>query len=511
MQNPQALRVVAVFAAACASLCGTERDASQRCVDLAGLSIPNVALTAEDIPAGSLLPGAGAGAIKLPAYCRIVAVAKPAADSIINFEVWIPAEAAWNGKFQGVGNAGWSGTIAYASMAAALRRGYATAGTDAGHTGDDLKFGMHPEKIADWVWRSVHIMTESAKVLVRAGTGQLPKYSYFTGCSTGGAQGLTEAQRFPADYDGIVASDPGNERINRVASYLWSWAAAHQEPGSAIPAAKLALMTQAAVEKCDKLDGVKDGVIEDPRRCTFDPAAMLCKGADDGKCLTAQQVEAARKIYDGPRNPRTGKRIFPGEPRGSENFGEGGNAGWRSYIMEPSEPMRMDFWRYFVFNDPKWDWRTFDWDRDLEFAHRKMGDVDAVDPRLKQFRSGGGKIVMYLGWDDPIHLSESALNYYEAVERETGESGKAGEFFRTFLVPGLGHCSGGPGTTTVDALSALEGWVERGDAPDKIVASRSESGTVTRTRPLCPYPQVARWNGKGSTDDAVNFSCTKGQ
>jgi feruloyl esterase len=268
-------------------------------------------------------------------------------------------------------------------------------------------------------------------------------------------------------------------------------------------------MTQAAIEACDKLDGVKDGVIDDPRRCRFDPAAMLCKGADDGKCLTAPQVEAATKIYQGPRNPRTGVQIFPGEPRGSENFGEGGNAGWRSYIMDPAEAMRTDFWRYFVFNDPQWDWRTFDWDRDLEYAHRKMGDMDATNADLSTFRHAGGKIVMYLGWDDPIHLSESALHYYEAVERATGGVAQTNEFFRTFLVPGLGHCSGGPGATSIDALPALEAWVEHGIAPDTILSSRIVSGVVKRTRPLCAYPQIARWNGKGSTDDAAAFSCRK--
>jgi feruloyl esterase len=488
--------------------------ASPRCADLGTIAIPQVTLTATEMPAGASVPGMGpeaAGTPKLPAFCRIVALAKPVPGSEINFEVWIPGGAAWNGKFQGVGNAGWSGTIAYGSMATALRRGYATASTDAGHKGDDLKFGMHPEKIDDWVWRSVHVMTESAKLLVRASEGRLPERSYFSGCSTGGAQGLTEAQRFPGDYDGILASDPGNERINRVASYLWSWVAAHKEPGSPIPAAKLAIMTQAAVETCDKLDGVADGVIDDPRRCHFDPGTLLCKGADDGKCLTVAQVEAAKKIYEGPRNPRTGKVVFPGEPRGSENFGEGANAGWRSYIMEPAEPMRMDFWRYFVFNDPNWDWRTFDWDRDLDYARQKMGDINATNPQLSEFRRGGGKIVMYLGWNDPIHLSESALNYYDAVERQMGGSGTVRDFFRTFLVPGLGHCSAGPGANTVDALPALEAWVERGTIPDRIPASRVVGGVVKRTRPLCPYPEVARWNGKGSTDEAANFVCSSRQ
>ena len=256
-------------------------------------------------------------------------------------------------------------------------------------------------------------MTEVSKTVIRATQGRLPAYSYFTGCSTGGAQGLTEAQRFPDDYNGILASDPGNERINRVASYLWSWMAAHESAASVITPNKLAALTHAAVEACDRSDGVADGVIEDPRSCKFDPGTLLCHGADDGKCLSASQVEAAKRIYAGPRNPRTGAQIFPGEPRGSEDFGEGGNNGWRSYIMEPAEPMRLDFWRYFVFNDPAWDWHTFDWDRDLAYAHQKMDRIEATDPKLDPFRRSGGKILMYLGWEDPIHLSESALNYFK--------------------------------------------------------------------------------------------------
>jgi feruloyl esterase len=498
-------QAILVSAAATVSL-----QAASRCADLASLTIPNVTLTATEILAGPFSPGGGpnSSAMPLPGFCRVKAVANPVADSEIKFEVWIPS-VDWNGKFQGVGNSGWSGTIAYASMAAALRRGYATASTDAGHTGDDLTFGLHPAKVDDWAWRAVHVMTESAKVVVRASEGRFPKYSYFTGCSTGGAQGLTETQRFPGDYDGVLASDPGNERINRVASYLWSWAAAHKDPASVIPAVKLDLMTRAAVQACDRLDGVEDGVIGDPRGCQFDPAMLLCKRANDDKCLTAPQVEAAKKIYEGPRNPRTGAQIFPGEPPGSEYFGDGGNAGWSGYIMDAAAPPRLDFWRYFVFNDPDWDWRTFDWDRDLEYAHRKMNDIDATDPRLHAFRKNGGKIVMYLGWDDPIHVSQSTLNYFQAVEREMGGVEKTGEFFRTFLVPGLGHCSGGPGTTTVNALPALEEWVEHDVPPDKIVASRVVNGVVERTRPLCPHPRVAIWNGKGNANDASNFSCVK--
>lgn len=480
------------------------------CAGLTALTIPHVRITSGvEVPAGAFSPTAGAAAIDVPSFCRVVAVASPVPESKITFEVWIPPAESWNGKFQGVGNSGWSGTIAYGSMATALRRGYATASTDAGHTGDDVVFAAGaPEKVVDWAYRAIHVMTGASKEIVRANRGSLPKFSYFTGCSTAGAQGLTAAQRFPDDYDGILSANPGNERINRLAGYIWSWSAAHGQPGTPLSAAQLTALNKAAVAACDAQDGVSDGVIDDPRKCRFDPVALQCKGSEDGTCLTSAQVAGVRKIYDGPKHPRTGERLFPGVPRGSESFGAGANAGWQSYIMGPDEPQRLGFWKHFVFDDPNWDFRTFDWDRDLAFARAKVGAiVDATNPDLRPFQKSGGKILMYAGWNDPIHLSEQALNYYEDVTRQSGGAAATRQFFRLFMVPGLGHCAPGPGPSTFDALAALEAWVEKGVAPEKIIASRTAPGTPPRTRPLCPYPQVARWSGSGSSDDAANFTC----
>jgi len=480
---------------------------AQSCSALTSLSIPNVKITsAVENAAGPFAQPGGGNALDVPAFCRVVAIATPSADSLINFEVWIPPAATWNGKFQGVGNSAWTGAIPYNAMATALRRGYATASSDAGHTGDDLVFGKdHPEKIVDWAYRAVHVMTEVSKLAIRARTGKLPEHSYYTGCSTAGGQGLMAAQRFPDDYDGIAAGNPGSDRTNRVASYLWAWLAAHERPESVILPAKLTLLNQAAIAACDALDGVKDGVIDDPRRCRFDPVALKCPAADEATCLNAAQVEAARKIYEGPKNPRTGQPIFPGVARGSETA-------WGSYYTASPEPQRLAFWKYFVFNDPNWDMRTFDWDRDVAFARAKMGPiVNATNPDLGPFKARGGKMVITAGWADPIHLSEQATQYYESVERVMGGHEKTVDFVRLFMVPGMGHCSPGPGPSTFDGLAALEAWVERGIAPEKIVASRSVNGKVDRTRPLCPYPQVARWNGKGSTDEAASFACVLDQ
>jgi feruloyl esterase len=413
----------------------------------------------------------------------------------------------WNGKFQGVGNSGWSGAIPYGSMATALRRGYATAGTDTGHTGDDLSFAAgHPDKIVDWAYRGVHEMTVASKLVIRARQGKLPQHSYFTGCSTGGAQGLMSAQRYPNDYDGIVAGNPGGDRINRLASYIWAWNAAHQTPESRIPPEKLRKVNDAVLAACDSLDGIKDGVLDDPRRCTFDPGTLLCRGEANSDCLTSRQLEALRKIYNGPHHPREVRQIYPGVPKGSE---AGSGDWWERYIMDPPEPPRVDFWKHFVFGDPAWDHQTFDWDRDLDYARERWGAiVDATNPDLRPFKAQGGRIIMTAGWNDAVHLAEQAIVYYEYVQRALGGDDKTKDFFRLFLVPGMGHCAPGPGPSTFDALTALEMWVENQVVPERIIASRTATNEApARTRPLCAYPLVARWKGSGSTDDAANFNC----
>jgi feruloyl esterase len=482
------------------------------CDNLAALTIPNVSIrSAAPVPAGPFTTPGTRQELTLPAFCRVEGVARPTSDSEIKFEVWIPPADAWNGKLEGVGNGGYSGAIGYAAMAAGLRRGYATASTDTGHAGDDMKFGQgHPEKIIDWAHRSVHVMTEAAKLIVRNHTGRFAERSYFMGCSSGGHQALSEAQRYPDDYDGIVAGDPAHNRIRQTFGFLYSWIATHDKAGAPILSpAKLALLTKSAVEACDNLDGLKDGIIDDPRRCHFDPAKLLCKTGDSpaAECLTQPQVETVRKMYDGAKNPRTGETIFAGWPRGSESFGEGAIQSWRQYVLDPQEPMRLGFFRYFLFHDPNWDYRTIDWERDLAYAEQKLPFMSAVERDLTPFKKRGGKLLMYTGWADPVVPPLDTVAYYDAVAKTMGGLEKTREFYRFFLAPGMGHCSGGPGPNQFDALTALENWVEKGVAPDKLVASHSTNGKVDRTRPLCLYPQVARWKGTGSIDEAANFAC----
>ena len=484
------------------SLASLTMWARPTCSTLTGLFIANTTITsADDVPAGPYTP-AGSRPTNLPAFCRVTAVSRPVGDSQIHFELWMPLAGTWNGKFEGTGNGGFSSAMSYTTMATALRQGYATAGSDTGHEGGDLRFGVgHPEKIKDWSYRAVHVMTDTARLIVRNYYGRLPQYSYFNGCSTGGHQALSEAQRFPADYDGIVAGDPGNNRTHLIAGFLWSWEAVHKNTDTPLPAAKLPMIAKAAMAACDAIDGLADGIIDDPRRCKFDPATLLCKSGDAANCLTASQVEAVKKVYDGARNPRTGEQLFAGWPRGTETS-------WTTYFVDPAEARRNEFWRLWVFSDPNWDWRTFDFDRDLAFADTKMAMVNANDANLKPFKARNGKLVMYHGWADSDVPPEDGVRYYESVQQAMGGPENTSDFFRLFMVPGMGHCGGGPGPNTFDAVAALDQWVDQGKAPEKIVASHLANGVADRTRPLCPYPQIAKWTGAGSIDDAANFVCT---
>jgi len=507
-------RLVAAFAVALTPLATAvvipAASTGTTCASLAALTIPNVTIkSAEAIAAGSFKPPSGQE-ITLPAFCRVEGTARPTTDSDIRFEVWIPPVEAWNGKFQGVGNGGYQGSISYAAMATALRRGYATASTDTGHTGDDMKFGVgHPEKLIDYGHRAIHVMTDASKLIIRNATGRFAERSYFVGCSAGGQQALSEAQRYPEDYDGIVAGDPANNRIRQTFGFLSSWMATHAADGKPLfTQPKLALLTKSAVDACDGLDGLKDGIIDDPRRCHFDPAKLLCKtGVDDATCLTAPQVDAAKKMYEGTKNPRTGEVIFTGWPRGSEGFGESAGQSWRQYVVDPPEPMRVGFFRYWLFHDPNWDYRTIDWDRDLAYAEQKLPFMAAVEKDLTPFKKHGGKLLMYTGWADPVVPPQDTAAYYEGVVKAMGGLAPTRDFYRFFTAPGMGHCAGGPGPNQFDAIGALEQWVEKGTAPDKLIATHSTNGKIDRTRPLCTYPLVARYKGTGNSDEAANFSC----
>ncbi len=489
--------------------------AAATCESLASLALPDTKITtaqtvaagAFTMPAGGFMPSP-VSPKSLPAFCRVAATLRPSKDSDIKIEVWLPVEG-WNGKFQGVGNGGWTGSITYPALMAALQKGYASASTDTGHAGNpvDGSFALgHPEKVTDFGYRAVHEMTVKAKAIVAAFYQKNAQYSYWNGCSSGGKQGLKEAQRYPNDYDGIIAGAPANYWTHLTAATVWVGAATHKDEASFIPPAKYRVIHDAVIKSCDAVDGLKDGLIDDPRRCHFDPATIACQGADAPTCLTAPQVEAAKKIYSPATNPRTKEAIFPGLEPGSE-LGWGFMAGGK----EPSEIGMAEF-RNIVYHDANWDWRTFDFDKGVALAEKVDNNtITANDPNLKPFFSHGGKLLMYHGWTDPLIAPENSINYYTSVLDKMGGASKAGDSIRLFMVPGMDHCGGGEGPNAFDSVSVMEQWVEKGAAPSQIVASHTSAGQVDRTRPLCTYPQVAHYKGSGSIDEAANFVCSSQQ
>lgn len=437
----------------------------------------------------------------LPEFCRVAATLKPTSDSEIKIEVWMPAAGSWNEDLQSVGNGAWGGSIGYTAMASALAAGYASASTDTGHAGNSATFvGGHPEKLIDFAWRAVHEMTVSSKAIIAAYYGKAPAHSYWNGCSTGGRQALAEAQRFPGDYDGIIAGAPAIYATHLQGQQVWITEVVHKNEASYIPPAKYVLIHDAALEACDALDGVKDRVIENPTSCHFDPGVLACKDGDAPSCLTAPQVGAARQIYAGPKNSRR-QSLFPGLEPGSE-------MGWAT--LSGPKPMALadETYKYLVFQDPSWNYLTFNPERDMARADKDIGaTMNSTDPDLKPFFAHGGKLLMYHGWADPGIAPRNSVNYYEKVVKTVGGEAKSNGSIRLFMVPGMGHCRGGDGTDHFDAMAALHQWVEETKPPDRIVAAHVTKGATDRTRPLCPYPQTAHYKGSGSTDEAANFAC----
>jgi len=485
------------------------------CESLASLSLPETTITiAQSVPAGGFtLPGGNAQANAafqyLPAFCRVTATLKPSSDSDIRIEVWLPASN-WNGKFQGVGNGGWAGSISYGALAQALRRGYASSSTDTGHQGDvsSASFALgHHEKVVDYAYRSEHEMTVKAKTIIQAFYGDVPQYSYWNGCSGGGKQGLAEAQRYPADYDGIISGASAYDMVPLHAGWIRIAQVVHKSDESYIPPEKYSLIHDAVLAACDALDGVKDGLLEDPTRCHFDPQVLACKSGDTSSCLTAAQVEAAKQIYSPTVNPRTKKELLPALLPGSEvawGVLAGPLAGGAPATRESS--VADNTFKYVIFKDPKWDFRTLNFDKDIEYAEKVDNGLNkANDPNLKTFFARKGKLIMYHGWSDQVVPPQHSIHYYDSVEKTVGA--QAADSIRLFMVPGMTHCGGGPGPNTFDSISAIEQWVEKGKAPEQMIASHSADGKVDRTRPVCAYPQVAKYKGSGSIDDAMNFAC----
>jgi feruloyl esterase len=495
-----------------AALATSRVGANSSCDSLATLALPNAHVTsAETVAAGAFQPpsgprgGGGRGGAqlyaKLPSFCRVAATLAPSSDSDIKIEVWLPSSG-WNGRFQAVGNGGWAGVISYAALAQAVVAGYAGASTDTGHVGGTAAFAIgHPEKVIDMGYRAVHEMTVKAKAIVDAYYGAAPKLSFWNGCSLGGRQGITEAQRYPADFDAIVAGAPAVNWMRLHGARMAINQLAHASEVGYITPDKYPAMHEAVLNACDALDGVKDGVIEDPTRCHFDPKVLECKGADGPGCLTSAQVETARALYAPLKSPKSGAVIFP------SLLLPGSEPNWATLAGPEPISTAYEAFKYVVFKDPNWDVRRFDVDTDVAAAIKMdAGVLNSADTNLKPFFSRGGKLLMYHGWADPQVPALNSVEYFDGVVKSAGKAA-VGKSIELYMVPGMAHCAGGPGTDTFDKMAAIEDWVARGAAPSQIPASHLTNGAVTRTRPLCPYGRVAHYKGAGSTDEVASFEC----
>ena len=508
--------------------------AAASCESLASLKLPDGKITSAEVvaagafappgPGGILAggPGGNAGFRNAPAFCRIAATLTPSTDSDFKIEVWMPVEN-WNGKLVGTGNGVWAGSISYSALAEPLAKGYAAMATDGGHVGNGMSAAFaagHPEKLIDFGHRAVHEMTVKAKTFIEAFYGKKEQRSLWVSCSTGGRQGLMASYRYPGDFHGISSMAPANPMVDLMIGSMQANYAATKEPDRRLTMQQLTIANRAYIAECDEKDGVKDGIVSDPNGCKFDPASIVCKEGASGDCLTAGQAAALRDIYEGARNARTGEKVYAGFEPGSEQQ--------LNMLVLGNEPFAAasSFFKDLVFADQTWDYKTFDYDKDIDRARKLASaiiDVPADGP--VKFLEGGGKLLLSHGWADGLIPARSTVDFYESLTANL-KNDKLKDSVQLFMMPGVGHCSGGDGPSVVDMLAEIDQWVETGKKPERIIASRpaapakpaaktaqtqtqpqAQPKSQPMTRPLCPWPQVAVYKGSGSTDDAANFEC----
>lgn len=516
------------------NVCGVSAAANATCASLSGLKIPQTTIVrAESFEAGAFVPPdadekAAARFKKVPAFCRVQATVETEAgnaNSRIRMEVWLPTSSAWNHKLRGEGNGGFAGSINYGGLAGSVSGGYASGSTDTGHQGSatDADWALNqPAKIKNFGYLAIHEMTEKTKQIIAAYYGHGPERSYFDSCSNGGRQALMEAQRYPRDYNGILAGAPANNWTNLISTGVLTGQALSGDGW--ISPAKLPAISEAVLLACDAQDGVKDGVLANPTRCHFDPNKLECQGTETDRCLTAPQVNALRSIYAGAHDP-TGKPIFPGALPGSEL----GDGGWKGWIVgetrDDAEGRKypQGFFRYMIYNDPKWLIGTADPVKARRDANDRLAKIlNSTDPDLTEFYKSGGKLIIYHGWNDPAIPALSTVSYYEQVKAKLGSTTRS--FTRLYLIGGMQHCAGGPGATFFGQLGlptaagekggvfgALEEWVEQGKEPAGIVATKftedNPTNALVMTRPLCEYPASVVYKGSGDITKAENYRC----
>lgn len=509
------------------------------CEQLVAVHMPDAKiLSAKLVPAGELASAKAIGTV--PTHCEVQGLITPTSDSVIHFELWLPSASDWNGKYMQVGSGGWGGIILDRQFVKPIGRGYAVAATDDGHSANgDMtgKFTLgHPQKLIDFGYRAVHLTSSDSRIVLDAFYGRREQHAYFVGCSDGGREALMEAERFPEDFDGIVAGAPANHWTHHFTGFVWNERALFSNGDSVLPAQKLPLIERAALAACDKLDGVEDGLIEDPRACHFDPSVLECKNGDEADCLTAAQVDAVKKIYAGPKDPVTGEQIYPGYAPGTEAE----NGAWQMWLLgRVQAQFGNSNFADATYENANWDWRTSNLHKDLELTEQKVGPyVDSYNPDLRSFRDRGGKLLQYHGWGDAAIAPQDSIDFYGKVQQflstypdsRKHASDDIHDFYRLFMVPGMGHCGGGAGTVSFgnelitsagvpqdpdhDIVLDLDHWVVDGVAPDRIIATRPPGQPASiatpqpMTRPLCAFPEVARYKGSGSTMDASNFTCS---
>jgi feruloyl esterase len=447
----------------------------------------------------------------LPAFCEVTASVKPVEGSSITVVYRLPEN--WNGKMLGLGGGGWAGNITLTTATPGLTKGYATAQTNGGHDVTNLwdtLWAANPEASIDFSHRAIHVMTNVGKQVIAKYYGERQKRAYFQGCSTGGRQALMEVQRYPKDYDGVIAGAPVYTLATQTSAVVRNQI--FSRPGSNLTHAQLKRLNEAALAACDSKDGLVDGVITDPRTCVFDPGPLQCaQGHEDATCLTAVQVKAVRDLYAG-RKASTGETVAYGLTRGSE-------AAWSLYVSATKRPDDASFLagpsgqglgglRPQLFGDPNFDLRAFNPDKDFRTlrASAFAAEYEAKNPDISPFVNAGGKLLMWHGMDDPGPNVVATLEYYVQMKATTRAKVKAlDSSARFFVLPGVYHCRGGPGADDFDSIAALDSWVEQGVAPNAMKATRSSA--PVSSRPVCQYPTLPRYNGKGDPNAAESFHC----
>jgi feruloyl esterase len=556
MHQPCVVAAAGLFASV--AIAGTPALASP-CTNLQSLALEHTTITsATDNTSGvfvvpnAIPPQTITG---LPAFCRVTATLTPTSDSAIKIETWLP-ETTWNGRFLGTGGGGFQGIISYNELASGIQAGFAATNSDLGtgvsgcsplYCGSDGSMGNplaiafgdppnptpglfgHPERIKDFGYRAIHLMTVKGKEIADAFYQQRAAKAYFAGCSTGGQNALMEAQRFPNDYDGILAGAPAFNRTHLHMGAISLWQDTHASPGRLILPGQMTLINKAVLKQCVGQDGgaATDQFLTDPRDCKFDPKVLQCTGGNvPPACLTADQVTTIRKYYAGTIDPVTGELINPGSERGNETDDVRAlGLALQENLPEPAFD-GLFYWVFgqsFGFPSGAHNFQNFDFHNDVDTVDDQLAKVlNADSSDLGEFREHGGKLILYHGWADPLIPSQSSINYFNALVANDGEGfqparfemggrlQKTQNYARLFMVPGMFHCAGGPGPNVFDAVTPLVSWVENGTAPDTIIATKFVNNTppaVEMTRPLCVYPKVAKYNGSGSTSLAANFTC----